>query len=172
MKSQRKIGKYLKLPSRPIPKIMLPNKPYKGLLLYILDLIKLNPDHHNQTQWRCDTQFCFAGFTDLVVAYYFQFDFRMDNFYCSSEDYSLSFNNTNFLNNIRLKEIKLNKLLNATKGHHNCTKVKLNDVNNVETVARNVLGLSDNQVQALFYDSKCLLELERTVEQILTGKLK
>ena len=60
------------LPNQPMPCIRVVPKghpPNYKLMRYIIQLIKLNPDHWNQHEWRCGTSFCFAGFVDLIAAY-------------------------------------------------------------------------------------------------------
>lgn len=60
------------LPDEHIPRISIIPKghpPNYKLMRYIIQLIKLNPDHWNQHEWRCGTSFCFAGFVDLIAAY-------------------------------------------------------------------------------------------------------
>lgn len=166
---------FIKLPKKAIPKIMVCSKPYKGLLLYILEVIKLNPDHHNQENWRCDTQFCFAGFTDLVAKLYFDKNYKFDNFYCPSEDHSLNKGNNNLLNKIVIKERDLHKRINKQEGHtRNCVKLTIKDISNVETVARYLLGLNISQAETLFLRTYSIIDIQVTINDILeeSGQIK
>jgi hypothetical protein len=157
----KKIDRIIKLPDRSIPHITIKSKPYKGLLLYILDVIKLNPDHHNQREWRCDTSFCFAGFTDLIAAVFYNQNVILHNVeFSPSDDFALT-EQQNLLEKIYEKE--------KEKGDYTIDSV--DDIKNVETVAKYLLGVSDNQAEELFRKSRNLNEVEETVNRIIKGDI-
>lgn len=156
----KKIDRVIKLPERPIPQITIKSKPYKALLLYILDVIKLNPDHHNQQHWRCNSSFCFAGFTDLVVAVYFKEKVNLRNVQYSPEDESPLTTTESLLKRVFKKEF-----LNNSIGWD------VKDVN-VEYIAKHTLGLSDLEADCLFRDSQTLYDVEKAIREIIAGDLR
>lgn len=153
------IDKVIKLPDRPIPQITIKSKPYKALLLYILDVIKLNPDHHDQQHWRCDTSFCFAGFTDLITAVYFKQDIKL-------QGAEFDINNDDCLTNKQelLKKIYQKEAKEWWTGN-------ISNVQKVEYIAKHVLGLSNDQCDALFRESYTLNLIENTIKGILNEEI-
>lgn len=155
----KKIDRVIKLPDRPIPHITIKSKPYKGLLLYILDVIKLNPNHHDQMQWRCGSSFCFAGFTDLIAAVFYNQKVVLHNVdFSPSDDFPLTVQPNLF-----------KKIYKEEASHYLINDIK--DIRNVEMVAKYLLGLSDNQVNELFRESRDLNQVERTVLSIINGDI-
>jgi hypothetical protein len=147
---QPDIDKVIKLPKRPIPDIKIRKKPNRELLLYILDVIKLNPDHHNQRAWRCNTSFCFAGFTDLIAAIYLnqKVDLKTASFHEMEED-ALT-NNKKWFKIISKEE-----------------DISLDEADSVEYLAKHLLGLNQSDADMLFRDSQDLSDIKDSIYKIL-----
>lgn len=134
------------LPEIGLPIIDLQDKPYKEFLYYVLNTIKLNPEHHDQEQWRCGTSFCFAGFTDIITRYVLDDgNFVLQNKYYDDNDDSL-INDHWFKPNIGLNT----------------------DILDIDTLACVVLGLNYHQSLSLFNPENSIQDLEDIINEITT----
>jgi hypothetical protein len=149
------------LPDEPMPlikRVPKGHKPNYKLMKYIIQLIKLNPTHWNQKEWRCGSSFCFAGFVDLLAAY--QHDKKtFEEWFTlnaeSSESTVTTLVLTNYYKRIWEKEI------NSNRGFYLCEPF-------LDDIACQFLGINESAANDLFKATNKIQDLEKKVEDIKT----
>lgn len=147
----------IKLPEEDMPYIRIVpkgNKPNYKLMRYIIQLIKLNPDHWDQKQWRCNTSFCFAGFVDFLAAC--QKDPK------NVEDWLLYLNHDGTSECTTL--ITTNYYRRIWKNHTDRGFMYL------DSAASLFLGINEEAEKCLFKSTNSIKELEEVVEDIMRDK--
>jgi hypothetical protein len=151
------------LPHEPMPlikRVPKGHKPNYKLMKYIIQLIKLNPSHWNQHEWRCGSSFCFAGFVDLLAAY--QHDKKtFEEWFAleaeSSESKATTLVKTNYYKKIWKK---------GSLKTHNFSFEDSNPF--LDATACQFLGINEMAGEYLFKATNKLQDLERKIEDVET----